>query len=741
VSAAPERSLALRVPVEKGEALDSWLEFLARRNGMPTRRLLPALGLPTTAVPARHSLVLGTPAVVLRRIERQTGLPPGRLDDTTLERYQAIGWPASHGSRYCPPCLADGDGHWLLCWRLPWVFGCLNHQLLLSDRCPACRRPPRHYLAGSAGQHPPATCPNLITQGRLCGADLRTVAARPLPPGNRLSGTQRWIDTRLDAVETGDAAAADAATALADLRVLAEWSRSRSREGDYRDFGPAAAHAFACHLGQRPGHQMARHPFTDSLLVGAAATRAVDLLTADTDESLTAELRRLLGQPCDPTPVASRTRRRVVRLGPGKRWRALSSGQRSRLLRAIDPHLAPVDRLRLYSATPHPRMPEDTTAALDRARHIPQLLWPEWTIRLLPTHGFDPDPLRAALATCLLLPGRRDRTFAKTAAELHPHRRCLASVTLRRLLEHGQQDVLVAICHLADYLDQYGSPIDYRRRRILITADVLTDNEWQDLCRVAVAHPGQARRCLDARRYLFALLSGADLNDARHPLAFRGAADRARHLTFTETLSSPLRAALHHHAADHLHQLGIDEPHLGPTRALLRGAQPARPRSRRHRPRPRPRTHRRTPPDAGVRSPPAEHHHRAHSTRPRTHPPTTSTRPSCRASRMATRAARACAAHQGLLRTRVHRRGQAAAGHPGRDRVLPSDPFPLRQGRRHTPDRRHRTQAHRPRLARRTVRTPRSIVPEHRRRTRHDRDDRDRRGPSLRDPGETARHH
>jgi len=558
VITAPERSLALRVPIGAGEALDSWLEFLARRNGVSIRRLLPVLGLPTGALPERHSLVRDTPAAVLRRMERQSGLPAHRLDDATLERYQAIGWPALHGSRYCPRCLAGNGGRWLIRWRLPWVFACRQHQLLLADRCPACHRPPRHHIAGGAGLHPPSTCPNRIARDELCGADLASTAARPLAAADRLSLTQRWIDTQLNAVETA-AAAVGAATALADLHAIADWSRSRCREGDYRPFGPAAVHAFARYRAQRAdGHPPARSAFTDSLLIGAVATRALDLLTADTDDAIATHLCQLLGQPT--TTTTARRQRRALRLGPGKRWTTLSSPQQSRVLHAVDSHLAPLDRLRYRSATSNPRPPEDSTAVTERARHIPQLLWPEWTVRLLPAHGFDGDALRAALSTCLLLPGRRERTFAEIAAELHPHRRCLASTTLSHLLEQGYQDVLVAICRLADYLDQYGSPIDYRRRRKQITSELLSPLQWQHLCRIAVVHPGQQRRYLDAHRYLFGLLTGADLNDPCHTLAFRSPADRSKHITFTTTLSSPLRGALHQHATDHLQQLGLDEP-------------------------------------------------------------------------------------------------------------------------------------------------------------------------------------
>jgi regulatory helix-turn-helix LysR family protein len=82
-----------------------------------------------------------------------------------------------------------------------------------------------------------------------------------------------------------------------------------------------------------------------------------------------------------------------------------------------------------------------------------------------------------------------------------------------------------------------------------------------------MTHPGRgehrsgpSRRYLVARRYLFQLLTGADLNDTRHPLGYRSPADRTRHLSAVEKMNTPLRHVLHEHAARHLHRLGIDEP-------------------------------------------------------------------------------------------------------------------------------------------------------------------------------------
>ncbi len=135
------------------------------------------------------------------------------------------------------------------------------------------------------------------------------------------------------------------------------------------------------------------------------------------------------------------------------------------------------------------------------------------------------------------------------------------------LVAHGGESVLAAICSLAAYLDTHGGPIDYQRRRDLISSEVISEAEWQDLCGRVGAHPGrpgphqqEGRRLLDARRYLYQLLTGADLHDPRHQLAFRTGLDLSRYYEFTDPMTAPLRAALHDHASQMLDRRGIDEP-------------------------------------------------------------------------------------------------------------------------------------------------------------------------------------
>ena len=257
-------------------------------------------------------------------------------------------------------------------------------------------------------------------------------------------------------------------------------------------------------------------------------------------------------------PAAGPRRPRPAGL-PAQRWQQLSAAARSRFLRALDPDLSPADRIRYRAGTPQAAIPDDPPPLLAaRARAIPQLLWPEWAIRLMPARGFAPGPFRSIIAACLLLPGNPARAADTT---LHAHRSALAAGTMLRALAAGGHDsVLTAVSCLAGYLDTCGSPIDYQRRRDLIPADTITTSQWRELCYGATAHPGEGRRHRHAQRYLFQLLTGADLHDPRHALAFTSANDPGRYHAFAAALPTGLRDALHGHAAALLRELGISEP-------------------------------------------------------------------------------------------------------------------------------------------------------------------------------------
>jgi hypothetical protein len=549
------RTLPLRVPVTLGESLDSWLEALSRRNGLTIGRLLPALGWQTPH--SFRQLLANVPTPILRGIEYQAGLPPGRLDETVLDRYLPVMPARRAGSRYCPRCLAVSGGRWLLAWHLPWVFACTHHRILLCDACPGCGNVPR-VKYGVAGLNPAGSCP--ATQAgsttRYCATDLRAAPRRHAPRGPMLAA-QRWINTILG---IGDNATPVSAQQFSDLNVVAHWALRRFSADDFASFGDHVHRAWQETSPGPAGRLSLAGPFppASAPLTGAAATIAYTILTGD-DEIAITRIRALL----DLRPVTTH----VLPIGmTNQRWARLSGPAQRRFLHALDPSLPAIQRIRYRSGTPQASLPRDGAGLLTaRARHLPQALWPGWTIRLMPPEGFRTDPFRSGIAACLLLPGNPAQT-GQAHTDLHAYRgRFAIRGVLLPLVAHGGEPVLTAICYLAAYLDTHGSPIDYQRRRALIPAEAITEAEWQDLCGRAGAHPGrpgarrrEGRRLLDARRYLYQLLTGADLHDPRHQLAFH--TGLSRYYEFTDPMTTPLRAALHDHARQLLDRLDIDEP-------------------------------------------------------------------------------------------------------------------------------------------------------------------------------------
>jgi hypothetical protein len=565
------RTLPLRLSPLSGEPLDSWLEAYCRRLDVTTGVLLAALGIRSNIHGLPDHTVCLHPAEA-RRLAHVARMEVARLHAMTLRVYdghvlrvdqrsrvvaRSAWWARTRGSRFCPSCLSERDGRWLLRWRLSWEFACTNHDVLLHDTCPACGRIPRRTVTATSSLYPPATCPGTTT-GRPCGVDLRTIDSLRLASHDPLLATQRWINTLLSAVETGTTPQLPTTPAVVfgDLRAVGGWLLHHAIEGDFHHLGAHVERAWQAYrtslasLRTQPGSA----PPTAAALIGAIATKAAALITGD-DQDAIDRLRGLLRRGPD---------RRQVR-PPGlaaQQWRQLSDPVRGRFLRALDPDLATVDRIRYRSCTPQACTPT-TSAELPakaRARHMPQQLWPDWSIRLLPTSGFHADRFRSTISACLLLPGHPNRTLRQATAHLHPYQRRRIASTLKALEHHGHQQVLVAVCRLADYLDRHGSPIDYHHRRAAIGPDPISQADWQELCYQAGAHPGEARRLRDARRYLYQLLSGADLNDPSHALGFRTAADRSTYLAFTASMTLAVRDALADHAARHLHQLGIDEP-------------------------------------------------------------------------------------------------------------------------------------------------------------------------------------
>ena len=315
---APARTLPLRVPPVPGEALDSWLEALAWRSQVTVGTLAAALGWPFPAGPG--GLVAGIPAQVLLRLEHQTGLSAERLDNAVLDRYLPLGPVRRRGSRYCPSCLAERDGRWLLAWRLGWAFSCTAHTVLLCDTCPACGQVPRSRT-GRTALNPPGSCANIIKRHEYCGADLREATACRLAPGSPVLAAQDWIASLL--TTSGARAGADGApprNTLSDVGIAASWVLRQAPAGQLAGFGPQALATRREWHQQPPAarSQPSRFPPASAVLTGALAVTAMTVL-AGSDEQAIEQIRALLpsrrarggpGPPGCPPPAGGSYPRR-----------------------------------------------------------------------------------------------------------------------------------------------------------------------------------------------------------------------------------------------------------------------------------------------------------------------------------------------------------------------------------------------------------------------------------------------
>ena len=246
---------------------------------------------------------------------------------------------------------------------------------------------------------------------------------------------QHWTGTLLTLDDTRPAGNG---VALGDLGIVGSWVLRQAPAAQFAGLGPAALAAWREWNQQSPAarRQPGRFPPASAALTAALAATAMTVLTGS-DEQAIAQIRALL------PPRAGPRRPRPAGL-PAPRWRQLSQPARGRFLRALDPDLGPADRIRYRTGTPQAAIPDDPPGLLAaRARAIPQLLWPDWAIRLMPARGFAAGPFRSTIAACLLLPGHPGRATRTAITALHGYRSALATGTVLRALADGGHDTVL----------------------------------------------------------------------------------------------------------------------------------------------------------------------------------------------------------------------------------------------------------------------------------------------------------
>jgi hypothetical protein len=594
VSAWTADRLPISVAPLAGEALESWIAAYARRLRTTSAGLIAHLGLGGVRV---SQMALRLSEHEAATLERGTGVSAGVLAAMTLAPYDGLaiaihprrrallgrlpaGRFGSGRARWCPPCLHTSQGRGPLAWRLPWSFACPVHAVLLEDRCPACHRPPNMWTARRLGPRAGGACTRddpAAPPRRGCGADLTSVAATPLPPGGLVLKAHQHLAALTTSPPQDRPAALTAlreiyATAVRVLRGL------HTIPGQAPPIVGAVLEETRCSLPGPPGAGPGAGPGDDarSAAVGAAlALVALDNHHPDHavlfDWILRAD-RTLLGH-----------RQYVPGIGAiARRWAWSGPGMISRVLRRLDRDANLHARLRYTTATPQPRWPDLPAEVITRrAAMIPAMLWPAWTMRLLPTNPGHPpaDPesgpesaaegprtgsftsFRRGCASFLLLPGGPPRlNFERASPLLGNHSAETSRGAVERIVYRGRDRTPLAsvLAQLALALDANGSPIDYARRRAVFTSPDSVILDPGAYTRLRLQHgwsAGYAPREAVLRWYVLVLLTG------EHPAIAGTRKPFGHHCTdFRYSAPGPLRAFLHQQAKATLTRHGITEP-------------------------------------------------------------------------------------------------------------------------------------------------------------------------------------
>ncbi|MDF3291331.1 TniQ family protein [Streptomyces silvisoli] len=569
------RTLPIRLPPLPGEALDSWLEALARRLDSPLGDVLRHFGLPARSGRGDHLRGIPTDWTILldRRqaaaIAHASGLGEQTITGMTLAHYDGrairinferryvnrwVLWGRGAGSRFCPDCLTDSGGRWPLFWRLGWAFACPRHHRLLADCCPNCgriqRRLPRSGRLipglGICG-NPPSRQDGDPSGG--CGFDLTETETPLLPAGHAALIAQ---DRLLEIIDSGTASfgayIADpqpTRTALADIRavggrVLADLPADNIRSlvpADIADMHltPEPDSRLASRASERPGF-MAPPRAVSAAVAVIAALRVLE--PGDVHEG--GEVMRSLLEAM---------RERLYQISPRSidTWgKGLSPVLHGVYLAALAPSFRTSEQLRFRTPTTMPSRPKSTSRAVARrARKVPSTFWPSWAVRLTPSNGIYPRTLAPVLASSLLIVG--SCTQLTTAAGFLGS--VTDGVTMSRILQALQnhphwQDMVTALLRLVDYLDAHDVPIDYQRRRRLDYTRLLPHARWLDICRRTGTVPGSGPRERIVRCQLFQRISGLPAEAAPDYPSINEARFRAEVARFAVFQTPELAAAL-----------------------------------------------------------------------------------------------------------------------------------------------------------------------------------------------------
>jgi hypothetical protein len=549
-------------PVQ-GEAIDSWLEATASGMDLSLSAVARALGLPLTTRPV---WIRWLSRDQLEVIEAVTGVSSTIVEAMTLSVYDGSALrldPDSHRldatfpfgalpwSRYCPECLTESQGRWQLVWRLGWSFVCLLHNCLLADACPSCGKNQRHQQV-----YRRVPTPTMCVCGRILGA-AQTVK---LPVGHVILDAQQQV---LDVINGGDTSFG----VFEGNRSCARDVLAAARSLANRVLNYASTHGLTAVKSADVSWPIGDDRESKPLLARNALNDTAPSRAIDAAVGVTAALHILRSPTIQDAGNRARPfiERQNADTGPAELRSCPRDGvaPAAIAIEARSHDMGPELQLRYRTAITMPCVPDlDADCVEGIAAALPAAMWPAWSDRLLP------DVRRTAVArmtlSCAtLLAGSTVKTVAAA---------CLLGETITaNALNHRLwmlrnsvywQSICAALIRLSDYLNDFGAPINYQRRRNLGYSALLPEDSWQQICAQAGdSSPEPRTRVGGARCYLIEKLSGSPapglltLNEEGDERAFARLC-----IDFRKSMSTRREALLDDYAQGFLAQHGIDEP-------------------------------------------------------------------------------------------------------------------------------------------------------------------------------------
>lgn len=220
---------------------------------------------------------------------------------------------------FCPYCLGETGGAWMLSWKLACSFACTAHGCLLVDLCPSCRGPASltgresHSFVSPSRRLPPTACRRSVIRkpgpkkrpASPCAFPLETADAVPLAAWPTLLRTQELLD---QAISGEHQRVLDREVSsleyLRDLRSLCRMILAVGLPEDIDELPPLVRSAFVSHVAQREekGRSQKRPVVQSPALMAAALPTAVTLLASSSSVDLAARLKPYIDRVRVNTP-------------------------------------------------------------------------------------------------------------------------------------------------------------------------------------------------------------------------------------------------------------------------------------------------------------------------------------------------------------------------------------------------------------------------------------------------------